>query len=146
MTLSEQFITLIIMIVSSFIIGIIFDGYRVFFNKLNISKLLFFIFDVCFGVLSAIFIFQLLLWSNNGQLRLVILIAFFIGLLLYYLILSKIFIVFWVFYFNIVYKVMKVLSQVIGNLILKPMKVMFYLIVGIFVVIRCYFYQIDIYL
>lgn len=123
MTLKEQFFILIIILSSSFGIGILFDGYRVLLNKLNVTKWVTLICDIFFGVLSAVFIFQLLLWSNNGQLRLIILIAFFIGLMLYYLSLSKEIVVLWVYCFNIIYKIIKVICHLMNTLIIKPLTV-----------------------
>lgn len=111
------------MLSSSFGIGILFDGYRVLFNKLNVTKWVTLICDVIFGVFSAIFIFQLLLWSNNGQLRLIILIAFFIGLMLYYLSLSKEVVVLWEYCLNIIYKIIKVIYHIINTLIIKPLTI-----------------------
>ncbi|MGD9677807.1 MAG: spore cortex biosynthesis protein YabQ [Vulcanibacillus sp.] len=127
MTLEEQYFIILMTLISSFTIGVFFDGYRILCEKLNIKKWAILICDICFGVFSAIFVFQIFLWSNNGQLRLIILVAFFIGLLLYYLILSREVIAFWLIVYKVIYNIIKILLNLINTLLIKPLK----LILGI---------------
>lgn len=132
MTIEQQILSIVLMLVSSFITGIIFDAYRVLKGKVFFPKWSTFIIDVCFGIVSAFFTFYLLLWTNNGQLRLIIVAAFLTGLWLYYLILSKYIVLSWTYVFKIIYNIWKALIKLFNILIFKPVIMLFQLILLIF--------------
>jgi len=120
-TLQEQLVTLILMIGNSFFIGIIFDGYRVLKNKLVLPKVAILFIDICFGIISALFTFYLLLWSNNGQLRAIILLFFASGIIIYYLTISRYIVRQWLKLYNLAYSIYIALKKIIDFVIIKPL-------------------------
>jgi len=120
-TLEQQFFSLVLMFLGSLSVGFVFDGYRVFKGKVNLAKFIVFIIDVVFGIISALWIFFLLFWSNNGQLRIIMLAAFFVGLVVYYLTLSRLIIKLWIIVDNLIASVFKVIVKTLNLLIIKPL-------------------------
>lgn len=74
------------------VIGIGFDIFRVLRKSFRTSDMVTYIEDILFGILTGIFLIIMLFIFNNGQLRFFILVAIFLGLLLYLLTISKYFI------------------------------------------------------
>lgn len=120
MTLQQQFLTFFLMLIGSWVAGVIFDGYRVLKTKIALYKWFIFTIDVSFGVLTAIFVFRLLLWSNHGQLRIAMLVAYFFGLWLYFLTMSNLFIKIWLFIYKVIYILWSAIAKTIQFLITKP--------------------------
>jgi len=119
-TLQQQFQTLLFMLASGFIVGFFFDGYRVLKNKMNFYNWFVFIIDIFFGMFSALFIFGLLMWGNHGQLRLTIILAFLLGLWIYYKTVSKGAISLWLFIFSFIYSIWKFILKTNEILLIKP--------------------------
>ncbi|GBF11392.1 spore cortex biosynthesis protein YabQ [Tepidibacillus sp. HK-1] len=131
MTLNEQFITTILMIGSGFFVGMIFDSYRELKKEIDLPQWIVFIFDVSFGVFSALFIFRLLLWSNDGQLRLSILLTFIIGLWFYYITISKIILKFWSKLYHLIKTIWVLVIHAINILVIKPVILIYKLFISI---------------
>ena len=128
MTLEQQFQTILFMISSGFIVGFFFDGYRVLKGKMNFQSWLVFLIDLFFGVISALFIFALLLWSNGGQLRIIIIATFAMGLWLYYLILSRRMIRLWLTIYSVIYSFWRFLVKTVQIIIIKPILFLYKLV------------------
>ncbi|MFV9511722.1 spore cortex biosynthesis protein YabQ [Tepidibacillus sp. LV47] len=121
MTLHQQFQTILSMLVSGFIIGFLFDGYRVLKGKMNFYSWLVFLIDVFFGIFSALLIFTLLLWLNCGQLRLMMILAFLLGLWIYYQTISQGVIRLWLVIYSLIYSLWKLIVKTVQILVVKPM-------------------------
>ena len=120
MTLQIQFITLLLMVVSGFVIGLFFDGYRVLKGKLAFPSWLVFFIDIIYGGLSGIFIFMLLVWINHGQLRITIYLFFLFGLGIYYYTLSLVIIKFWVMLYELIFQLIILIVRIIHVFIIVP--------------------------
>lgn len=120
------------MLIGSWVAGVIFDGYRVLKTKIALYKWFIFTIDVSFGVLTALFVFRLLLWSNHGQLRIAMLVAYFFGLWLYFLTMSNLFTKIWLFIYNVIYILWSAIAKTIQFLIIKPVVLLYQLIIFIF--------------
>ncbi len=123
------------MLLSSHVIGVLFDGYRVLKRKLKLSKWFIFIIDVLFGLMAGIFTFLLLLRSNNGQLRFYLIIGLFIGLWMYYFFISVKVIKVWFIVFEVINQILKFLKQTFYFLVIKPVKTLYLFIVTIVIFI-----------
>ena len=132
MTLQQQFLTFFLMLAGSWVVGVIFDGYRVLKSKIALHKWLIFTIDVSFGVLTALFVFRLLLWSNHGQLRIVMLVAYFLGLWIYFLTMSRLFIKIWLFIYKVIYILWSAVANTIRFLVIKPVILLYQLVIFIF--------------
>lgn len=84
MTLQVQFFSLIWMLGSGVVLGVVFDVYRVLQKKLHIRGWLISLLDLLYWMGSTLFVFYVLLSSNDGQLRLYIFVALCLGLWIYF--------------------------------------------------------------
>jgi spore cortex biosynthesis protein YabQ len=84
MSLSNQFLTLGMMVCSGMGLGIFFDIYRVMTEKLHLKRWLIAFLDILYGLASAVAVFRVLYYSNQGQLRLFIFIGLLLGIYFYY--------------------------------------------------------------
>jgi len=115
------------MIINSYFIGILFDGYRVLKGRIRLPSVLVFIIDVFFGVFAAIFTFNILLKLNNGQLRLSIFIIFLLGLWSYYKTVSIWFVSLWDRIYKSIILLWQVLTTIFSWTIVKPVKIIYQL-------------------
>lgn len=137
---------LFLIIIFGTIIGFMFDGYRVIVGKNNIPKVLLFLMDVIFGVIAALFLFQLILWINYGQIRIIMIVIFFCSLLSYYFILSKSVVKKWVKVYNLFNKIFKYAIKILNKLLIRPIILIFsfivYMFKNFFIFIYTIFYKI----
>ncbi len=89
MSLTVQFQTLASMVISGIVLGFCFDGYRVVSGKLHFPRWIIPLLDVAYWLLAAIFIFRILFYANQGQLRLYVFLGLGIGAICYYLLFSR---------------------------------------------------------
>lgn len=129
MNLEQQFTSLLIMILSSLCIGVFFDGFRVLKGKMYFPKIIVFLIDIGFGVFSALLVFYFLIWVNDGQLRGVMVLTFFIGLFIYYLTLSKSIVRIWGIFYSILSQLIKTIYKIIDFTILRPITSIYKLLV-----------------
>lgn len=109
------------MLGNGFFIGIIFDGYRVLKYKIALPKIAILFIDICFGIISAFLTFYILIWSNNGQLRVIILLFFLTGMIIYYQTLSRYIVSYWLKFYNLIYSIYITLKKIIIFAIIKPL-------------------------
>lgn len=87
LTLSMQFNLIFFSLLAGFITGVLFDFYRVI-RGYNVNKFLVVIEDILFWCLCAIIVFTFLLYTNYALLGAYVYILMFIGIILYFLVLS----------------------------------------------------------
>ncbi|MBJ9993352.1 MULTISPECIES: spore cortex biosynthesis protein YabQ [Paenibacillus] len=83
-----QWITLLWMLFSGAALGVAYDSYRVLSGQLHFPKWTLHVLDVLYWSAAALFVFRMLYISNYGQLRFYVFVGLFIGVWLYFLILS----------------------------------------------------------
>lgn len=142
MTLTEQIIVLMAIISYGTLIGIIFDGYRVIVGKNRLPKAIIYFIDILFGVASAWYLFQILLWVNYGQIRIIMLVIFFTSLILYYGLLSKYVLKIWIKVYNIFSKLFKGIIKTVNTILIRPIVGIFSFIVHILKNIFLFIYNI----
>lgn len=116
------------MIANGFFIGIIFDGYRVIKSKITFPKIAILFIDIYFGIISALLTFYILMWINNGQLRLIIIFIFVSGITIYYLTMSRYIVRLWLKFYSLVYRIYITLKKIIYFAIIKPLIYLYKLI------------------
>lgn len=127
---------------SGWILGIVFDIYRVLSRPLKLSRFSFSILDIIYWLLATLFVFRVLYSSNDGELRLYIFIALFFGTWFYYTYVSR----YTVQLIHVVLKLLKMLTRFIQRLIqaviIRPAlliyKILAY-VVGCFIAIAIFF-------
>lgn len=119
LSISFELKMLSIALLNGLILGILYDFLKVFRIYFVHNKILINIEDCIFWIFMAISIFLLLLYQNDGQIRLFYLIGIFFSFTIYTLLFSKLFI-------NICIKIITFLNKLLKiiifslNLVLKP--------------------------
>lgn len=111
-------------VIAGIAVGIMFDAYRIITGVNNINRIVLAISDLLFWVLCAMIIFVFFLYSNNGDLRLYTFIGLLLGILFYFKLASKRFII---ALRGIIYFISK-LFRIVFILIVYPLKRVVYLL------------------
>ncbi|WP_371320264.1 spore cortex biosynthesis protein YabQ [Chengkuizengella axinellae] len=119
MNLSDQFITLITMIVSGMMLGVIFDIYRVVASQFHFRRWLISLLDVVYWILSTLFVFRMLYLSNSGEVRFYIFIGLTVGVIFHY-----------VYFSSITIKIILICIKVVKNLIRIIIKLYYIFIIA----------------
>ena len=145
MTLSNQFLTLGLMIGCGGWIGLIFDIYRVLSGQLRISRWLLPLFDLFYWVFAALLVFRVLFYSNYGQLRMFVFIGLMIGFVIYFTWVSKTTIRLILWTIHLIKRVVMILQRMVDLFIITPI-LAFYklilLILGFFIAFAVFLYKI----
>lgn len=113
----NQLMSFIIFVFQGFLIGIVFDIFRILRKSFKTPDIITNIEDVCFWILACFIILFSFLRFNNGELRLYIFASEILGIIIYMIYISKHFI-------NINVKVIKLIKKVL-IIIFYPLKVLF---------------------
>ncbi|MDQ6420738.1 spore cortex biosynthesis protein YabQ [Paenibacillus sp. LHD-117] len=90
MTLSVQWMTMAVMLLSGLGMGAVFDGYRVVSNELKFPKWWLPALDILYWIASAVAVFRMLYASNNGEVRAYVFLGLAVGVILHYWLFSKV--------------------------------------------------------
>ncbi len=111
----------VIFILNGFLIGILFDIFRILRKSFKTKDIITYIEDILFWIITGIFLLYSVFRFNNGEIRLYMFIAILIGVLLYMLILSS-----YIITINVkIITSVKNLFQKIFNVFFKPFKKLF---------------------
>ena len=102
-------------ILNGFLIGIIFDCFRILRKSFKTPDFVTYIEDVLFGIITGLLILYSIFKFNNGELRFYLFLGIFMGLLLYLLIFSKVFIKICVF-------IIAIIKKIINFIVIIPIK------------------------
>lgn len=108
-----------VFILSGIIIGVFFDFFRILRRSFKTSDIITYIEDILFWILTGVFLLFVLFKINNGQIRFYNVIGLIIGVILYMIFVSKIFI-------NISVKIILILKNIIKkitNVLLYPIRI-----------------------
>jgi len=111
----NQIYAFAIFILNGFLIGLLFDIFRILRKTIKTPDLITYIEDVIFWILSGFILLYSIFRFNNGELRLFIFLGVFFGASIYMLIFSRILINFSITVINIIKKTLNIL-------IIKPIK------------------------
>ena len=89
MTLTAQWLTVAVMLISGLGMGVVFDGYRVVSNELRFPRWWLPVLDIMYWMAAAVIVFRMLYASNNGEVRAYVFLGLAIGVILYYWLLSQ---------------------------------------------------------
>ena len=116
--LENQAFLFMIFILNGFLIGILFDIFRILRKSFKTSDLITYIQDIIFWFLAGFIILYSIFKFNNGELRGFIFIGIAIGALIYMLLFSRAFI-------NINLYIIKILKTIFYYIIIVPTKAIF---------------------
>lgn len=120
--LSVQFSIMLFSLLAGVITGMMFDLYRIFRGFECPNKIITFIEDTLFWIFTSIVVFIFLLITNYAYIRAYVYAALLMGVILYMMLLSRIFI-------KVQYKVFRNTAKIIRitfNFLFYPLKIVFY--------------------
>ena len=120
MSLNQLYIFLSFL-VTGFVIGILFDIFRILRKSFKNIDWITYIQDILFWVLTAAILLYSIFTFNNGELRGYIFLSIILGIVIYLLTLSKYFILIWVKIFKIIFYPLRVCINFIKKQILLPL-------------------------
>jgi spore cortex biosynthesis protein YabQ len=120
-TLQVQFVSLLWMIGSGIVMGVVFDIYRVLQQKLRLHRWLTSVFDLLYWLAATAFVFLGLLSSNDGQLRLYVFLALIVGLWFYFIKWSSLTIRIVLWFIHIIELTVRWLLVLFDALIVRPL-------------------------
>lgn len=123
--MQNQVYVFIAFILNGFLIGIIFDCFRILRKSIKTPDFITYTEDIIFGIVSGLLLLYSILKFNNGEIRLFLFIGVFLGLSLYLLVFSKVFI-------KIGLYIIIISKKIINYLIIKPIKFIYRLLKKIF--------------
>ncbi|NIK80093.1 spore cortex biosynthesis protein YabQ [Paenibacillus castaneae] len=126
-----QWVTMAAMLLSGLGMGIVFDGYRVVSNELKFPKWWLPVLDVVYWMAAALIVFRVLYASNNGEVRAYVFIGLAIGVILYYLLFSKIVIIIVKWVISAVRALINFVLKCLNILIVKPLLLLYKLVLVI---------------
>ena len=113
--MQNQVYVFVAFILNGFLIGIIFDCFRILRKSFKTPDFVTYIEDILFGIITGLLILYSIFKFNNGELRFYLFLGIFFGLLLYFLIFSKVFI-------KISVTVISIIKKIVNILIITPIK------------------------
>ncbi|WP_245599972.1 spore cortex biosynthesis protein YabQ [Paenibacillus harenae] len=131
MTLSMQWMTMAVMLLSGLGMGTVFDGYRVVSNELKFPRWWLPVLDVVYWMAAALVVFRVLYASNNGEVRAYVFIGLAVGVILYYLLLSKLVVILVKWVIHAFRKLIEFVLKCLDILIVKPIKLLYKLLIVI---------------
>lgn len=88
-TVEQQLFVLLYLSVTGVLIGLLFDFFKAWGRIFHFSRKIVFATDLFICVAAALIVFQLLFMTNWGEVRLFVFLALLLGLLVYYILLSR---------------------------------------------------------
>lgn len=117
----DQFYLLCVFMISGLIIGIFFDLFRVLRKSFKTPDIVTYMEDILFWILTGIFLMYIIFHFSFGEIRLYMFISIGIGLIMYFLIISKYFI-------SLNVKIINVIKNIIEKILyitLLPFNIIF---------------------
>lgn len=113
--MQNQVYVFIAFILNGFLIGIIFDCFRILRKSFKTQDFVTYIEDILFGITTGLLILYSIFKFNNGELRFYLFLGIFFGLLLYFLVFSRVFI-------KISVSIIYIAKKIINFVVITPIK------------------------
>lgn len=124
--MQNQLYVFLAFILNGFLIGLIFDCFRIMRKIFKTADFVTYIEDILFGIITGLLILYSIFKFNNGELRFYLFVGIFIGVFIYLLCFSKAFIKISTFIISIIKKIVKVLIIIPIKFIFKVFKKLFF--------------------
>lgn len=119
--MGNQAYIFIVFILNGFLIGILFDVFRILRKSFKTKDIITYIEDIIFWIFTGLIIIYSLFKFNNGEVRGFIFVGIILGVLLYMLLFSKLFI-------NIAFYLINFVKKIVYFIIIIPIKFLINLI------------------
>ncbi|TXK78247.1 spore cortex biosynthesis protein YabQ [Paenibacillus sp. N3.4] len=145
MTLNVQFQTIFMMFVSGIALGVLFDVFRVLSGKLRLPRWSIPLVDVIYWIVATILVFQLLIYSNEGQVRIFVFLGLGIGICFYFAFLSLWVIRLTLLLIRLIVAIYRFFAKTVEIVLIKPIIGLYRLtviILGILLAVAIFLYKI----
>lgn len=133
MSLSIQWLTLGVMLMSGVGMGILFDSYRVVSHEFKFPRWTLSMLDLTYWIASAIVVFRILFVSNSGEVRAYVFVGLAIGFLIYYWLFSKLTVNFTLWLIKAVKWCIQIVINIFHFLVVKPILILWAIVIYILV-------------
>lgn len=113
--MQNQIYVFIVFILNGFLIGIVFDCFRILRRSFKTPDIVTYFEDILFGIITGLLMLYSIFKFNNGEIRFYLILGIFIGLLIYLSIFSKIFRKICIF-------ILSILKEIFNYAIIIPLK------------------------
>lgn len=145
MTLDVQFLTIFMMFCSGVALGVLFDVLRVLSGKLRLPRWSMPVVDIFYWIVATILVFRLLLYSNEGQIRVFVFLGIGIGICFYFAFISVWTIRLTLLVIRIVVWLYRFICKTVNLLVIKPLIGLYRLVVlilGFLLAVAIFLYKI----
>ncbi|UKS26231.1 spore cortex biosynthesis protein YabQ [Paenibacillus sp. HWE-109] len=145
MTLHVQFQTIFMMVLSGIAIGAMFDVFRVLSGKLRLPRWTIPLVDMMYWIVATILVFRLLLYSNEGQVRIFIFLGMGIGVCFYFAFLTNVVVRFTLILIRIIVALYRFIAKTVEYILIKPIIGLYRLtviILGFLLAVAIFLYRI----
>jgi len=87
-SLQVQTLTLLLMVASGGVLGVLFDTYRVVSGQLRLHRVFVPVFDVLYWLAATLLVFRVLYYSNMGDVRIFVFLGLLLGISAYFALIS----------------------------------------------------------
>lgn len=129
MTLTAQWLTVVMMLLSGLGMGAVFDGYRVVSHELRFPRWWLPVLDIVYWMAAAVVVFRVLYASNNGEVRAYVFLGLAIGVILYYWLISRTVILLSKWLIGAVRSLIAFLIKLVDFLLIKPILALYRLVI-----------------
>lgn len=144
MSLHVQFFTLFTMFASGLGLGGLFDLYRVLSWQLRIARWVKSVLDIIYWVVATILVFQVLYYSNQGQIRLFVFLGILIGITFYFALISTYMIKFILWIIRLIKRWVQIAIWLFEMLVITPILVLYKIVIifaGFLLAISIFLYK-----
>lgn len=120
----EQAQVFVIFLLAGFVIGILFDCFRISRKVIKTPDFVTALEDGTFWILTGIFITYMIFVFHNGEIRLFLILATFLGISIYYLTISKFFMKYTIAFIQLLIKFLVKPILKMLYFLLKPLKIL----------------------
>ncbi|ANE45984.1 hypothetical protein SY83_06455 [Paenibacillus swuensis] len=132
MTLQEQFFTLAMMSLSGVALGVVYDAYRVLCSELRAPRWILSVMDLVYWLFATLFVFRVLYYSNQGEIRLFVFLGLILGILFYFWLIGSITVRIMLWLIGVVRALIRFAVKAFRILILAPLRLLYRLLVILF--------------
>lgn len=133
MTLSVQFMTMLAMIGMGLLFGISLDTYQYFLKRPVRKRIIVFFHDLLFWIFQALLLFYVLFLVNQGEVRIYIILALFLGFAIYQALLKATYLRLLKLVISISIRFYHLIVKLLINIVYKPIKSLIFLLISIVV-------------
>ncbi len=128
MSLQVQFLTLSLMAGSGAVLGIGYDIIEVLAREFRLRRWTTAIMDVCYWLVATLFVFQVLVYANEGQVRIFVFIGLLAGVIIYSYLLSRLIRRMVTWFIALFMQVLRWSIQILHTLLVRPLMYMYRLL------------------